>query len=102
MAACDHDVHGRLAEFVGKREAVSGGPPARARSRLPAVDDVPDHALLYQRYGASRHTLTVKGRAGLQRVRDIIVNCDVLAENLFTNAARQKAALIAQRGGAEV
>ena len=102
LAARDHDVHGRFADFVWHRKTVAGWlgparwPPAgNTRSRAPRRSSTSASS-------APRNALTIEWRAGLQRMVRIVVNRDVLAEQLPADAVAQKAAAVADGGGAEV
>ena len=48
--------------------------------RGPRIDEVLGYTFLHQGHGLARHTLSIEGRTRLQRMADVIVNGDVLAE----------------------
>ena len=50
----------------------------------------------------ARHTFAIEGRARLQRMADVVVDGDVLAEELLADAVVQEAAAVADGGGAEI
>ena len=79
-AARDHDVGRRFAVLVGQRETVAGGRDAGQSGGLAAVGDLAHHAALHQRERLARHAFAIEGRAGLQRMRRIVADRDVLAE----------------------
>jgi hypothetical protein len=101
-SARDHDVERRFAHFVGQREAVAGRLHASAVGAGSGIGQFARNARFHQRELAARHAFAIERHSGLQRMRDIVRNLDVVAEQLFAQAIGEKAAAIGYGGGAEV
>src|SRR6516162_4898172 len=71
--------------------------------RGPArIDQALDHAFLHQTDASPRHPFAVKGRSGLQGMKNVVANVDVLAEQPFSDAAGEATALLLDGQAAKV
>ena len=75
--------------MAGRRHSAHG-------RRLAAIGDLTHHAALHQRQRPSRHPLAIERGAGLQRVKRIVADRDIVPEDLLPDAVVQKAATIAR------
>ena len=78
-----------------------GSTPARcgARSR---IGELARDARLHQSELSARHAFAIERHAGLQRMRDIVGELDVIAEQLLADAIGEETAAIGDGGGAEI
>src|SRR5205085_9989209 len=93
IAARDHDIHRRLAKLGGHGKSVPGRLYTLAGGGLAAISHVLDDAMFYQSHQLARHPFTIEWHTRLQRVTDIVIHADVVAEQLVPDAVREKAAL---------
>ena len=88
----DHDVERRFADFVRQREAMAGGLDAGALGAGSRIGQLARNAGLHQRQFAARHAFAIERNAGLQRMRDVVGNMNVVAEQLLAEAIGEEAA----------
>src|SRR5262249_56073294 len=98
----EHDSRRRFSEFVGQRKSVSSRLRTWEGRGLPAIGELANDTAIHQRQLAPRHAFSIEWSASLSGVPRVVGDGDILAENLLSNAVVQKAAAIADGGGAEV
>ena len=73
VAAAENQIDGRFAIFIGQREPVAGGLGLHFFRGGARVDQIARHAFIHQQNFLPRHAFAVEGRAGLQRMGDVVV-----------------------------
>ena len=74
FAAAENQIHGRFAHIIGQGETVAGGLGLHFFGGGARVDQIARHALIDQQNFLARNSFAVKGRAGLQRVIDVVAD----------------------------
>src|SRR6185369_3630270 len=98
--ATEDDIHRRFAHFVGKQETVTGwlhgtdlvfmlGGPHFLRGST-GISQTLDYAIFYQLQTLARRAFSVVGRAGLQRVGDVIPDVNVVAKQFGSDSLIQE------------
>jgi len=58
--------------------------------RSPRIDNARDHSVLDQRHTQPPHAFAIESRPGLEGMRDVVPDGDVLAEELTADAAGEE------------
>src|SRR5258706_15442175 len=95
-----NNVERHLAHFVRQRESVAGGfdgprlifmfRALHSFRRGPRIDNALHHSVLDQRHTQPPHAFAIEGGASLQRMRNVVPDGDVFAEQLPADAAGGK------------
>src|SRR5215471_4042913 len=81
---------------------MSGGLDAHLLCSPARIDQALDRAFLHQTDAPARHPLAVKGRPGLQGMKNVVADVDVLAEQPSSHATGEATALLLDRQAAKV
>ena len=93
-AAGEDEVEGRFAILIRQWQAVAGGFGFHFFGRRSRIDEMARHAAIDEQNRLPGQAFAIEGRAGLQGVRDVVVNAHVFAHDLLADAIGEAGALI--------
>ena len=94
IAAGENEIHGRFAVFIGEREAVAGGLGFHFFRGGARIDEIFRHAAIHEQHFLPWDAFAVVGRAGLQRMIDVVPDGNIFAEDFLAHAAGEAGALV--------